>query len=355
MKLRLYITNLWNKKSNLSFLENIIFFFLILFEYPYRFFFCVVLFFKKKFGQHDCKDTKVISVGNISVGGTGKTVFVKFLAKKIGRNSRCAIFLRGYGRDTSGGKESFVVDRSCFNSRVIGDEACEYLSDSELKDVLIVVGGNRLSSFFALKNYCNKKKVKVDYIILDDSYQNFKLKKNFEFLLIDARSPFGNGHCLPAGPLREKDFSRANKIIITHSDEVDSISLNALIKELSKKVRKENIVCGKHVTKKIEGVGDWKDKRFLAVAGIGSFSGFINSLDSIGVNLCDHLEYPDHFNYTSLDVEKILKKMKASSCDCVVTTDKDWQKLKFIVKEKNLFYILKIGFEFSGGVEIDFF
>jgi len=321
-KLYFFVTKLWEKSvdfSHLSFLETFMFIFFCCFEFFYKVgFFCVVSI-KKFLGGYHCSPFKVISVGNLSVGGTGKSVFVQFLASHV---SSCAIFSRGYGHD--------------------GDEAKML---SQALSVPVFAGKDRVASFGRLRGRS------VDYIILDDAYQNYQLKKDFEILLLDARSPFGNGHCLPAGPLREKDFSRADTIVLTHADEVDFSCLEKIRKEL-KHFPKENVFMGRHEPCRIwrGATGDSvdvKNKKMLAIAGIGSFSGFLSSLEKFGVCVGSYREYPDHVSYTKSDVEEILAAVKKGACDGVITTHKDWVKLRPLVGERHsLFYILEITFTF---------
>jgi tetraacyldisaccharide 4'-kinase len=170
-------------------------------------FFLVTRF--KRYRGNKSVPFKVISVGNLSVGGTGKSVFVQFLSKKLDRPS--AILLRGYKRKN---KKNILIDidnKNKYRPSDVGDEALMF---SQKLDSPIVVGKSRIKSVELLKKYCENKNKKIKFLLLDDGYQNFQLKKDCEILLLDARAPFDNNHCLPAGRLREKDFSRADIIIL---------------------------------------------------------------------------------------------------------------------------------------------
>jgi tetraacyldisaccharide 4'-kinase len=324
-KINLYIIKLWEKP------EKIFFRALCFFEFFYKIGFFLVIRIKKKFGQTKIS-CKIISVGNLSVGGTGKSLFVLFLTKKyFSKKMVGAILLRGYGRAK---KKSEAVEVSSVVKNV-GDEALMFASRAP---ALVVVGRDRVASARLAQRY-----KKIDYIILDDGYQNFQLKKDREILLIDARAPFGNGHCLPAGPLREKDFSRADVIILTHADEVEVGEIEKIKNNFLKKFDMQKIFTGKHAL--VNG-REIFEKKVLAIAGIGSFSGFINSVEKAGAMLVGTMQFPDHHFYTEQDVKNICEKAKGLGCDRIVTTSKDWQKLKFLVPEKNIFFILEVAFEF---------
>lgn len=332
-KIYFFVIQLWEKSQDfslLSFYEKLIFFLLCFFEIFYRAGFFIVMKYKKFFGGYRLP-CKVISVGNLSVGGTGKSVFVGFLVRLLGAD-KCAVLLRGYKREKT---KSLIVDKNRSTILDVGDEA---LMLARNLSVPVVVGKNRVESARLVSD--------ADYVILDDSYQNFQLEKDFEILLIDARKPFENQHCLPAGPLREKDISRADVIILTHADEVEEKNFPA-----------QSVFTGKHAVVGIRSADSWElvrniEKSFFAVAGIGSFSGFIASCKNYGLSVCGFCEYPDHHLYTKKDVFNMCQQMTNLSCDGIITTSKDWQKLKMLVGEhKKNFFILEIDFMFLSHAE----
>jgi tetraacyldisaccharide 4'-kinase len=329
------------RRSAVKFNNNFIF---RLCEIFYRIGFSIVVYFKKR--KQLTVPFFVISVGNLSVGGTGKSPLVIYLSKKISGNG--VIITRGYGR-LSGDKNLLISAYKSANLREVGDEAMMFLSKTSLP---VAVGANRRRSVKLILD----KKINVDYVILDDGYQNFQLKKDFEILLLDARAPFGNGHCLPAGPLREKDISRASVIVFTHSDEVSEAVHNNLKNLISNK----HCFFGKHSVKDLVNYSGEavvvKGIKFLAVAGIGSFSGFLYSLEKFGLIIAEKMEFADHFLYTRKDVVKVVDFMRQSGCDAIVTTEKDWERFKpFVGDYKNLFFLLRISFEFLSKKEEDAF
>lgn len=357
-----FITNLWEKsaeKKRLTFFEKIFFLILCFFEKFYCIIFFITQIFGKKNGNKNVPNLKVISVGNLSVGGTGKSVFVGFLVQFL-EGKRCAIISRGYGGHHSGDKSLLVGDGQNYFCApdTCGDEP--YMLAQSLH-VPVIVGKNRYKSCLLLRETFGLSK---SFAILDDGYQNHQLKKDFEIVLVDARSPLGNGHCLPAGNLREKDYSRADVIILTHADE---ISIN---KEISESVRSEQlskiktkffpkfdqskILFGIHKPvglflfdeQQIE-LHDCKDKKFLVLAAIGSFSGFLQSLKKFGIQTDQILQFPDHHNYSFEDVALIFDTVKKYGLNGVITTQKDWSKLSFLMGKNKLdIFVFRITFEF---------
>lgn len=322
-------------------------------ELLYRFAFAVVLFYRKFTGGYD-PPFLVVSIGNLSVGGTGKSLLASFLIRKIQGHSG-AIITRGYGRKICDGKTNQIIsfgDGLLVGAEYAGDEA-SMLSDR--LSVPIIVGANRARSARLLERDSEVVGT-IDYVVLDDAYQNFALKKDFEILLFDARTQLGGARCLPFGRLREKDFSRADVIFLTHSDEVERDVLRSLIKEFSLKFDLNKIFCGKHIVKKIslrfggQENGAAQEECFLAVAGIGSFSGFLHSLSQANLSIIRSLEYRDHYKYAQKDMVVILEAAREIGVKKIVTTEKDWQKFKPLLNENDTrgisFYVLDIDFEF---------
>jgi len=360
-KIASYLNSLWQKSinfSSLSFKEKIVFKILCFIEFFYKAGFFCVSNFKKQFYKQSKFPFKVFSVGNLSVGGTGKSVFVQFIINNL-TNFNGAIVLRGYKSKNEKSGESFIVSDGhrlfCEGVSFCGDEA---FMMSQLLDVPVVVGANRAKSCELLNNYFLKKEKKIDFVVLDDAYQNNKVKKDFEILLLDARKPLENGHCLPAGRLRENDYSRANAIVLTHANFVKPSSLEKTKNKLLKNFSYENIFSGKHgfshLTLLNSGETDLnyvKNKRFLIFAGIGTFEYFKESVRQLNVDIFKSIEYPDHHKYSSKDLNTIIETIKNNSLFGAITTQKDWSKLFPLLKkikgwEKLPIYILNVSFEF---------
>lgn len=332
---------------------NRFFFYILCFlELIYKAGFACFIFFKTKFCAPKKFNFKVISVGNISVGGTGKSVFVQYLVKKYS-DKKCAIVLRGYkGKNEKTGNSFLVTDgKQIFcEPDFCGDEA--FMLAQNLK-IPIIVGSNRAKSCELLQ----EKFKDLDIVILDDAYQNFAVKKDEQYLLMDTRKPFENGHCLPAGMLREKDYSRADYIVLTHADLVSIKNLEDIKNNLLKDFDTSKIFSGRH---KVDGLflngkkvnlDEIESKNFLAFAGIGSFDQFVKSVEGLGVNVCRKINYKDHYKYKIDDLKNIQQIILDNNLSGAITTQKDFVKIYPIIKKafnKDFFpiYTLNISFEF---------
>ena len=349
-KLNSYFVKFWDKSNDLSqfsFLEKIFFFFLVVLEQIYSFAFYIVLLFRKKRTNKKKYEFKIFSVGNISVGGTGKSIFVKFLIEKLSF-LRGAVVLRGYKSKAEKTGRSFLVSdgsKILLDSNFSGDEA--FMISKQLA-VPVVIGADRFLSCSILENRFHD----LDYVVLDDAYQNFKLYKDYEILLLDATKPFENGHCLPAGKLREKDYTRADAIVLTHADSVSELEIDNMKDTLSNKFDRNCIFSGEH---KFDGIflndalgvniEDIKNKTVLAFAGIGSFSSFEKTVENLGFKGFLLKEYPDHYKYTEKDLDEILN---LNLVDIILTTQKDWVKIFPLLKNRKHLpiYVLRVGFGF---------
>ncbi|MBU4386862.1 tetraacyldisaccharide 4'-kinase [Candidatus Dependentiae bacterium] len=346
-KLNLVFINFWEKSydfSQFSFIEKLLFFILVFIENIYKIIFYLVLIYKKNFLKPKQYPFKVISVGNISVGGTGKSVFVQFLVKNFSA-FKCAIVMRGYKSKAEGDGKNYLIDLSTNKDILdqVGDEAVMLLNNLQCS---IVVGANRAKSCDLLDN-------SYDIVFLDDAYQNFLIKKDFEILLLDATRPFSNGHCLPAGKLREKDISRADIIILTHADKLSVDALILLKNKLSINFDNENIFFGKHEfsglylwDKNFTSIEFLQNKKILAFAGIGSFDSFKNSLKDIGLKNLNFIEFQDHCNYTQQYFDNILNYYNSKNIDVLITTQKDWVKISKFFNNNIFIYVLRIEFNF---------
>lgn len=303
---------------------------LIIVTYPYRLCFALKKAFVAKSFQKSIY-LPVLSVGNLSVGGTGKSVITRFIVRHFSRP--CAgILLRGYGRDTQGGDPTIVSWRNglCVNPRVAGDEAAMYAA---ALTVPIVVGRSRAE---AAELLLALNPSHDSYVLLDDGYQHFSLHKDFEILLLDARFPFENDWCLPAGRLREYDLSRAHVIILTHADHLSAVELTkAKDLVIKKMVHKIPLFTGKHVAAGVRfwsASGVWETKKIkgisvAAVAAIGSFDQFLSSIKEVGGQVQAQFSFPDHHQYSVENLNQVLVSAAQKGCTVLVTTTKDWSKI----------------------------
>jgi len=263
----------------------------------------------------------VVSVGNITVGGTGKTptvIEIAKWAKKKGYN--VAVLSRGYGGRYKGWL--LVSDGKKINacSKEAGDEP--YLMARNLEGVPIAVAKNRYKiGIYLIKNYT------IDFFILDDGFQYLKLKRDINILLLNGEKPFGNMRLLPAGPLREpiNQISRADIYLITESDEISD--------KLSRMINSKNIFFAKHIPDKIifpnsiQSINILKDKKVIGFAGISSPERFKNMLYKLGAKVVFFKEFPDHYWFKKKEIEEIIKIKEKEKADYILTTEKDWVRI----------------------------
>lgn len=275
----------------------------------------------------------VISVGNIVVGGTGKTPAVIAIAKQLqAAGVRVAILLRGYKRQ-SREKITIVTDgekRFC-TAAESGDEAD--MMARLLPGIPIIVGRHRYAAGqLAITRF------KSEVLLLDDGFQHRQLYRDKDIVTVDATRPFGTGQLLPAGTLREPvtALRRADIILLTRTD---SKGLHADIREeLSKLAPNTPVLESVHRPThlyRLHAFGhseqlplNWlSGKRLLAVCGIGNPNAFVTTLNDYAPEIVELLAFPDHRVYTEADCQRIQRKMTQTGAVCIVTTQKDEQKL----------------------------
>ena len=266
----------------------------------------------------------VISVGNITMGGTGKTPTVLFLAQTLmERGKRVAVLTRGYG-GTLEGEVRVVSDGSTLllSPGEAGDEPC--LLASSLPGLIVVMGADRYQAgTLAIERYA------PDIFILDDGFQHLRLKRDLNILLLDSADPFANGRVCPAGFLREPNAaaSRADLIIFTRCGD--------------KQPATETIVPGIPYCTSSHTLTGWtplaggearmfselSGRRVLAFAGIADPASFFDALEAKGVPLVATVAFPDHTAYGKVEMEAIGRLKQSKKADCLITTAKDAVKL----------------------------
>lgn len=352
----LALQNLWNttrRKEQLSFFPKVLFFFLCCCEKIYNVIFILDQKIRYLCGQKKNSGIRVISVGNLTTGGTGKSVVVAFLVDLLGAHA-CAIISRGYGRTVVNNQKNVLI---CDDGEILvpvaqaGDEAFMLARQCKCP---IVVGADRYASCTLLRQ---KMRPALHTIILDDAYQNHQLKKDYEILLLDAQAPFDNGHCLPAGRLRERDYRRADIIFLTHADQVSVDQIQQIKTELND-FPQTSIFCVKHSIKTFFCAGIeqtskpfFEHKKLLVVAGIGSFDNFQKNLQDSGITIHTSCEFPDHHNYSGEDIRRLIFALDNDGFDAVITTAKDWVKIEPIIKKD---YAEKLRHFFVASVSIEF-
>ena len=289
---------------------------------------------------------KVISIGNITTGGTGKTPLVEFSVKylrEIGK--KVAILSRGYGGNNSSQESDEIVNDECLALK------------ENLQDVPVLAGKDRVKN--------GKKAISdfgVDCVILDDGFQHLKLKRDLDIVVIDALNPFGGGNLIPRGSLREplKNLKRADLFIISHCNQSDEQTIKSIYTELNL-INKDAPVCeSNHTPVHIDNIVDgsileleWlKGKRIYALSAIGNPESFAFTLEGLDADLVKHKMFQDHHVYTNKEIDDVISEAQSLGADAIVVTQKDMVKIrKMNIKDANILS-LKIEIEITRGVDL---
>ena len=282
----------------------------------------------------------VVSIGNLSCGGTGKTPVVEVFARTLSAQGRkVAILSRGYrSRKRSLGYKLMHMFRSqkievppkvvsdghnlLLESDYAGDEP--YMLASNLRDVAVLVDKDRVKSgLYAVDQY------QTDVIILDDGFQYLMLKPHINIVLVDSTDPFGNGHVLPRGILREpiKNIRRADYIFLTKSD--GSHRLNHLKRFLRRHTRRAEIIECCHRPKYLVRL----------------------FLEELGAELVLRDHYADHHRYTQQEIIDFVNQAKAAGAEFIVTTEKDAVRIPKLDRCDVPLYYLRIQIDILSGRE----
>ena len=259
----------------------------------------------------------VISVGNITYGGTNKTPFVEMLARYAqAKGIKAGIVTRGY----TGHSHRVILIRGGEGDRELaGDEPL--LLSRELPDVPVAVAKNRLEGVKALRE------AGAELVIADDAFQHKALGRDADIVLVDSLCPFGNGRLIPAGIMREKvnALSRASMVVLTKSEQVTTDELSALRERVAEFVPPERIFTSRlepdgwvlHGTDKPPAKG----ARVFAFSAIGSPESFRKSLEEQGFILAGHKSFTDHHQFSVRDLEELCAL--AEGADFMACTEKD--------------------------------
>ena len=276
----------------------------------------------------------VIVVGNLSVGGTGKTPQIEYLIRILKDRSKVAVLSRGYKRETKG----FKLLNSRHSALDVGDEPLQYFK--KFKGIDVAVDANRVEGIQKLINGQSP-----EIILLDDAYQHRKVKGSFYILLTKFDDLFTDDFLLPVGNLRESRAGahRADILVVTKCPVDLNIEQQEEIKRKLKKFDKRvfftTISYGNILSKDKEIIiDDLKDYNVLLITGIANPDSLLDILDIKKIKF-KHLKYADHHHFSSTEIEKIKQEFVAiaSNKKIIVTTEKDYIRLENRIN--NLFYI----------------
>ncbi len=301
-----------------------------------------------------------ISVGNLTVGGNGKTPFTLFLASRLRqRGLAVAIISRGWGRKSG-------------NALMVSDGANILSSPRDAGDEPVMMGKSFAGPIAVARRRIDAARLlsahaRFDLFVLDDGFQHLRLRRDLDLILINAHRGLGNGWVLPAGPLRESPgaAARADAVVLidsassgtqtpasnadAHLWQLGAPALNGLpLREptpiLRASIRPHSMVCVDRAA--------WREsplalagRRIVAVSGLADSTGFHAMLTRLGAQLVATLAFPDHHDYSPHDFENILAA--ARGADQIVTTEKDLVKLERFPKPDVSLYALRLAVSMS--------
>jgi tetraacyldisaccharide 4'-kinase len=282
----------------------------------------------------------VVSVGNVTAGGTGKTPFVAWLTRLLLiRCRRPAILSRGYGRHEATGLD----DENAMLARIV-------------PDVPVVVEPDRLrGARTAVREHG------ADVLVLDDGFQHRRIARELDVVLVDALWPFGAGHLLPRGLLREPlgALRRADVLVVTRADLVSPRRLDQIKARLRDLAPDAFLACCRSVPCGLRPLGgaeqaaleELHTRRWAAFCGIGNPEGFRRTLQRAACNMGPLTVFSDHERYSAPQVGKLLRAAEGAGCDALVTTQKDAVKVERLLEGlgRPPVYALQVELDFTEG------
>jgi len=284
----------------------------------------------------------IISIGNLVLGGSGKTPSIEYLVRLLSNNYKVAVLSRGYGRKSTG----FILADSNSDAGIIGDESMQYYR--KFKNIIISVDSNRVRGI----NKLIKLNSKPEIVLLDDAYQHRRVKPGMSILLTKFNDLYSEDNIFPLGNLREskRNANRADVIIVTKCDKnINKDQKRHIIQKLNigdnQKIYFSSIKYSKMVYDKESSkpLSEFKNIKFTLVTGIADSSHLINYLNDSGYNF-NHILFKDHHDFSNSDIIKIDRN------NLIITTEKDYVKL--FTKITSSLYYLPI--EFIIDNEVDF-
>ena len=249
------------------------------------------IFFKKKFTKVIEFDVPIICVGNIYIGGTGKTPSAILIAKELSKFGRKPVILRKFYK---GHNDEYNLIKENFNN--------------------LIIKKNRVSGIL------KAQEMNYDSVILDDGFQDYEIKKNLNIICFNQSQQIGNGLVLPSGPLREKLSALKNAEIILINGKK-----NIEFEDKILNINKELEVF--YTNYKPQNIDQFKSKKLLAIAGIGNPDNFFKMLSENGLIIEKKLIYPDHYEFTEIEIEKLVQEAEKNNYQ-IITTEKDYFKIK---------------------------
>ena len=281
----------------------------------------------------------VISVGNVTVGGSGKTPLAETVALALAEmGARPAVISRGYGRRSRGVR--IVADGSGVLLRAGegGDEPV--LLAERLPGIPVVVGENRFEAGAVALGRCG-----AGSLVLDDGFQHKTLAKDLELVAVSGRQPWGSGRLFPRGSLREplSAFRRADIVVVTNAPTPAATSDIAHV--LRRKGSRAVVLSGSYQATALrheeqshsespqalaESPNALAGRRVLVLAGLAAPEGFVATAGGLGAEVVGVADFPDHYWYTAGDLARVVAHARDNGAEAVLTTEKDWVRIRDI-------------------------
>jgi len=292
--------------------------------------------------------TKVISVGNITTGGTGKTPAVIYLAKTLSnRGYRVGVLSRGYARKTAGTQLVSDGKTPVLDWRNFGDEPT--LIANSLSGVPIVVDGNRhRGGMFLIDRF------KPDIIIMDDAFQHRAIERDIDIVLINSQDSRSKHKLLPYGFLREPwaGLKRAHVLIFTKTNLKKPAPFLMSMARATKRPMIQSILSVHNLISPEGDAGQTKEgQKAIALSAVGDPEGFIRTLESEGFNVVEHIAFIDHHEYVQADINRIARRLNKTAAEIIITTEKDMVKLQGLNLSRLKIYSLRVAFSLSKNAE----
>ncbi|HEX8141563.1 MAG TPA: tetraacyldisaccharide 4'-kinase [Pyrinomonadaceae bacterium] len=300
----------------------------------------------------------VLSVGNLTTGGTGKTPLVEWLARAVAlrQGKRVCILTRGYGRADERRRVLVSDGHSVLADALEGGDEPRLLAESLRSVAAVVSDADRVAAaHWAIAN------LQSEVFILDDGFQHLRIARDLDIVTIDATDPFGGGRLLPRGRLREpvRGLRRADLIVVTRTDQARDIDLlRAQLEHLSGgrqllfSSTRTRCVRPLSETSASEAVSAGSlPQPIAAFCAIGNPRAFFSHLEKDGHTLVYTRAFPDHHVYTQADAQSLLRQARAAGAEALLTTAKDAVKLGALGFDLPC-YVLEIGLEFDDEARI---
>jgi tetraacyldisaccharide 4'-kinase len=329
-RLSRYVTELWQGQRNGPF-DRLMVLLLLLPSYVYG----AVIRLRAWCYRSGCYSVRrlprpVISVGNLAVGGTGKTPVTAWIARQLlEQGLQVAVLSRGYGGSLEGqvavvadGQNLLLTPDQC------GDEP--YLLASTIPGLMVVIGSDRYRA-----GQLAMERLRPDVFLLDDGFQHQRLQRDLNILLMDCRRPVGNGHVLPAGPLREPASARqrANVVVYTRCAATDAPAI--IDQRVPQFFARHRIASFRRLSDDTElQLEQLQGSKVAAFAGIADPQGFFDGLRQRGLELSATLGLADHEAYGSATIARLERFIHEADPAFLLTTEKDGVKLRQLAPDR---------------------